>query len=598
MNTPKLPASITTEAWHAIGAEAVNGDWKIRCRDAKGKPLADYREGLVMTDAAATSLLLGRTPEEPVLIVSHALDVAAAAVLGRYAIAGPPDLLAEFTKGKHVLILAPLATFRTDAESQYAAVLRSACAMTWSVLPSVSVYQGLVDGRIDHDALSSLERRAEAVTPGLALTRTKAVTAAGSGLGDAVFVRLSDVKPQLVQWLWPGRMALGKLTILGGDPGLGKSLVSLDIAARVSNGDPWPDDPFIATVPGGVVLLNAEDDPADTVRPRLDAARANCSRISCLQAIKVANGPSGRPADRMFDLGADLNALRQVIRMTPGCKLVVIDPISAYLGAKNSHDNADIRSLLAPLAALAAEMNVAVVGVSHFNKGGGKAVYRMMGSIAFVAAARAAFGITKDPQDEQRRLMLPIKNNIGPDAGGLAYRVGPRGGTADPMAVGIDWEPEPVNLTAEEAFGGMNGQSQSDGVRTERDDAGDWLRSYLADGPKKASEVLKEANEVGISRSTLMRAKAATKVGSEKLAFGGGWAWKLPPPREGVHAIKVTTQGPHTTSGEHLGANEAENTAEATKVLTNDGVSTLSDHGHIGDPPVVAPEEGWTEERE
>ena len=119
-----------------------------------------------------------------------------------------------------------------------------------------------------------------------------------------------------------------------------------------------------------------------------------------------------------------MKALDEAIELTPDCRLVIVDPITAYCGGVDSHKNAEVRGLLAPLSNLAERHEVAVVAVSHLNKSaGGSAIYRTMGSLAFTAAARAVWGVTKDKGDSQRRLMLPVKNNIAPDVMGLAYSI-------------------------------------------------------------------------------------------------------------------------------------------------------------------------------
>ena len=177
-----------------------------------------------------------------------------------------------------------------------------------------------------------------------------------------VLVCMADVKPESVQWLWKKRFALGKLSLIAGDPDLGKSLLTLDMAARVSTGTGWPDAPELRTTPGGVVLLSAEDDPADTIRPRLDAAYADARRITLLQAIRDTDS-NGNVKARAFNLAIDIEALESAIAHVENCRLVIVDPISAYLGKTKSHENAEVRAVLAPLGELAARHGVAVVAV-------------------------------------------------------------------------------------------------------------------------------------------------------------------------------------------------------------------------------------------
>lgn len=244
---------------------------------------------------------------------------------------------------------------------------------------------------------------------------------------------IDRVQPQPLRWLWPGVIPRGKLTVLAGDPGLGKSFVTLDLAARASAGAPWPcGGP--ASGRSAVVMLNAEDDPADTIRPRLEGLGADLSRIVMLDS--VLDGP-GRYAE--FDLGLHAAELREAIERTAaetggetgdetgehgGVGLVVIDPVSAYVGATDSYNNAQVRAMLKPLADLAAHTGVAVVLVTHLRKNGdGAAVHRAMGSLAFTAAARVVLVATKHPDDPDLRVLSCAKSNLGADRRAFVYSI-------------------------------------------------------------------------------------------------------------------------------------------------------------------------------
>ncbi len=329
-------------------------------------------------------------------------------------------------------------------------------------------------------------------------------------------VLLSDVRPEPVGWLWPGRIALGKLTLLCGDPGLGHSFITLDLAARVSSGKCWPDLPLVPNPVGGVVLLSAEDDLADTIPPRLDAAGADTSRVVALQAVRRPQVGGGARED-YFDLTEDLPALEAAIRATADCRLVVIDPLTAYLGKTDSHKNAEVRAVLAKLFDLAARHKAAVLAVTHLNKAGGlPAIYRAMGSLAFVAAARAVWAVVRDDNDEtgRRRLFVPVKNNLGADESGLAYALEFVGETAR-----VAWETEPVVIRADDALGG--GQAS-----TAREDARRFVIDTLTahDGDVASDELSKAAKAEGISERTFRRArKAVAEVYKEK---GKGAQWR------------------------------------------------------------------------
>lgn len=214
---------------------------------------------------------------------------------------------------------------------------------------------------------------------------------------SAVVVSLDSIEPEPVEWLWPDRIALGKITMIAGDPGLGKSMISLAMAATVTVGGRWPVDR--AECPkGNVLLLSAEDALADTIRPRLDAAGADPSKVFALTFAKTIDPGTGQERLRSITLENDLAIIEQQIKRIGNVRLLVMDPISAYMGGIDSHRNTNVRALMAPLGDMADRQNVAVLCITHLNKGqGGNAIYRVTGSMAFVAAARASFLVVKDP---------------------------------------------------------------------------------------------------------------------------------------------------------------------------------------------------------
>lgn len=324
-------------------------------------------------------------------------------------------------------------------------------------------------------------------------------------------VRLSDVRPEHVEWLWPSRIPLGKLTILDGDPGLGKSTVSLDLAARVSRGLPMPGEPD-GRPPAGVVLLSAEDGLADTIRPRLDAAGADVSRIVALTAV-YDDG-----ADRLPTLPADLDRLEAAI-VAHEAELVVVDVLMAFLaGEVNAHRDQDVRGALAPLAAMAERTGTAILVLRHLNKStGGPAVYRGGGSIGIVGAARSALVVGRDPDDEGRLILAVTKSNLAPLASSLAYRIVDRDGAGS-----IAWEGA-SSLTAAQLLS----MPTSSEERSALDEAKVVLRDLLGNGPIPSKDVQRQARDAGISDATLRRAKDALGVRSIRDGFGGPWSWAL-----------------------------------------------------------------------
>ncbi len=342
----------------------------------------------------------------------------------------------------------------------------------------------------------------------------------------ADLVCFADVRSEVIRWLWPGRIAIGKVSMIAGDPGLGKSLVTLDMAARVSRGTPWPDRPGEPISVGAVVLLSAEDDAADTIRPRLDASGADVSKIMQLRGVNRTDLESGNVRSCAFCLEHDLEILEAAINVIPDCRLVVVDPISAYLGKTDSHVNAEVRAILAPLGDLASRLGVAIVAVTHLRKGEGPAIYRSIGSLAFAAAARAVWAVTKDSDDPTgaRRLFLPVKNNLASEGSGLAYYVRSAQGSTHPT---VCWEPEPVAVSADEA---MRLPARPRGpAASERDEIVDWLRGALADGPRLAKELYEEGIEAnGFAKRTIERARKAIKVVVYRPDNPGPWWWRLP----------------------------------------------------------------------
>jgi hypothetical protein len=342
---------------------------------------------------------------------------------------------------------------------------------------------------------------------------------------SAGLVRLADVVPEAVRWLWRQRVPRGKLTILDGDPGLGKSLITIDIAARVTRHAAMPDGTLPELEgPGGVVLLSAEDGLADTIRPRLEAAGADISRVVALAFVQDTQpGSEADPARvRRLPTLADLEALREAITAVDA-KVVIIDPLMAYLpGTTNAHRDQDVRQILAQLAALAEETGVALIVVRHLNKAaGGNPLYRGGGSIGIIGAARSGLLVAKDPDDETeaRRVLVPTKSNLSAPAPALAYHLEP--GEGEVVRVVWDGPSEHTAAALLEASGPAS-------ERSALEEAAAVLDLVLADGPRPVKEVEAEAKAAGIKERTLDRAKKQLGVKAHKDGFSGGWYWSRP----------------------------------------------------------------------
>ncbi len=342
---------------------------------------------------------------------------------------------------------------------------------------------------------------------------------------DILHRRASDITMESVRWLWPMRIARGKVSIIAGHPGLGKSQLTASLAAIVTTGGRWPVDRSEAPS-GRVVILSAEDDPADTIVPRLTAAGADTSRVHIIDAV-ADERDDGRKIRRTVDILRDLDRIDALLARLGDVALLIVDPITAYLGGIDSHRTSDVRGALAPLADMAMRHGTAVVAVSHLRKAAGaEALLRITGSLAFVAAARATYVVARDPQDEHRRLFLPAKNNLGDDRSGLAYRIGPATVGDGIETSRIVWDSEPVTVTADEALAAP----VEDEARTEREEAADWLRELLSGGPVRVSEIKREAKEAGLSWRTVERAKRAIGAHVVREGFGGQCRWSVTEP--------------------------------------------------------------------
>ncbi len=233
---------------------------------------------------------------------------------------------------------------------------------------------------------------------------------------------LSDIKSEQLHWLWEKRIPCGSLTILDGDPGIGKSLITLDLAARVTTGRPMPDG--TPGVQGNVVLIAPEDEAARTIKPRVEAAGGDPSRIHLLNVVNSTNHKTGETFLSPFTISEHfLTLIKTVQRTLPA--LVIIDPLMAVLGSRisASHDQ-KIRENLSLLSLLVQHSNCAVLIVRHLNKGNSEnPLYRGGGSIGIIATARTGLLVVQHPSNENQRLLVSIKNNLSEKTSNLTYQV-------------------------------------------------------------------------------------------------------------------------------------------------------------------------------
>jgi hypothetical protein len=398
------------------------------------------------------------------------------------------------------------------ALSCHAAGLRAKIVTLPGLPPKGDISDWFAAGHSREELLALVEQTSAYVPGAGNILNAHAQTGAQNGGApnarpQPVIVRLSDVQSEAVSWLWPGRLAVGKLTLLVGDPGLGKSWVTLDIAARLSAGRAWPDG-ALAVPPQSVLLVSAEDGLADTVRPRLDALGADPSRVHHLNGVREGD------RERAVQL-ADTSAFESAIEQT-GARAVIVDPVSAYLGKTDSHRDSDVRGLLAPLAAIAERRGVALLGVMHLSKGTQRpAIYRTIGSIAFTAAARIVIAVAADPEDNRRRIVAPIKSNVSAPPPALAFS----------LQMGqLVWEPDPVSdADVNRLLSGSTAGTKAKNAHPV--DA--WLRDALADGPVAMRDLERQAEALGISWRTVERAKERLDLNVKPLGFRGPWYWSL-----------------------------------------------------------------------
>jgi hypothetical protein len=316
-------------------------------------------------------------------------------------------------------------------------------------------------------------------------------------------MRMSDVQPQAVSFLWRPYLPVGKLTLLEGDPGQGKSWVAAAIAAGGSVGRGMPGmksfEPFRS------VFFSAEDGKADTFRPRLDALGANAELVYAHDLPLYLDTPEG-----IAELEREIEG-RQA-------RLVVIDSVMSFVGARTDvYRPNEVRAVLAPLAKLAETYGCVILAVRHITKSkGGRAIYAGQGSIDFTATARSVLLAGSSAQDPGEHALLYIKSNVSVLGAAIGYRVDESG---------FSWTGE-SRLTAADLLAAESAGDE----RAADEEARTFLRELLADGPLAARKVFEEARKARISEITLRRAKAREGVGAQKVGFkdGAKWLWSIP----------------------------------------------------------------------
>ncbi|MEY4685926.1 MAG: hypothetical protein RLZ25_2385 [Pseudomonadota bacterium] len=337
-------------------------------------------------------------------------------------------------------------------------------------------------------------------------------------------IQAASLQPEPIRWLWHGWLAKGKFHVFAGPPGTGKTTLAMAIAAAITRGDCLPDGS--KTCAGNVLIWSGEDDPKDTLCPRLLACGADLERVHF-----VGNVATGQD-ELNFDPSIHIDLIEKAAKVINGVSLLIVDPIVSAI-AGDSHKNAEVRRGLQPLVEVAERLDCAVLGLSHFSKGtsGRDPVERVTGSIAFAALARIVWSSAKMPDCDQEggsRILVRTKSNIGPDDGGVRF---------DLVQTELDGFPE---ITASKVQWGtlMEGTAfellQRAETQPEPENEDDqpevdvWLTEFLAHGPQTAKETFLAAKGEGFSKDQVKRSKQRLGISSGKHTFNGPWSWSLP----------------------------------------------------------------------
>jgi len=375
---------------------------------------------------------------------------------------------------------------------------------------------------------------------------------------------LADVESKEVEWLWRPYLPAGMLAMLSGDPAAGKTFLALAMAAALTTGRvPYPCEPC---APVDVLYMSVENDPACVIRPRFDSLGGDVERLHLLRGTVVGEGEETKQDGVWL---SDTSTLQDALDRTHA-RLLIVDPIQSYLGAEvDAHRSNETRPVLDGLVRLADEHQCCVLLLRHLSKApSGRAIHRGLGSIDLTGAVRSEMLAGNPPNDPQQRAMVQIKNNLGAYGPALGYE---------------------IDATGQFFWTGESTLTQSDllapegvGQDSAKDEAVEWLQTFLADGPRTARQLERAAREAGHTWATIRRAKQKAGAESRKVGLGEGWVWQLAD--QDAHEDAQDAQ--HTEMSifgedEHLDAKHVEDVEDAQNIV----MSTLGDGEHLGVKP-------------
>lgn len=319
-------------------------------------------------------------------------------------------------------------------------------------------------------------------------------------MAELKILNMDEISATEVEWLWYPYIPYGKITIVHGDPGDGKTMMILQLASILSRGDKLPCDDT-EREPIKIIYQTAEDGLSDTIKPRLLAGNADCTQIKVIDESEAALS--------MLD-----ERVEQAIIET-GAKVIILDPVQAYIGAQVDMNRAnEVRNVLSQLGRVAEKHGCAVILVGHLNKGQGKANYRGLGSIDFQATARSVLIVGRLKENKEVRVVAHEKSSLAPEGEPIAFELN--------KETGFAWKGH-YDISIDDLLYGVSREKKSE-------QAENLIVDSLSDGKCPQQLILKKAQNIGISKRVLDEAKKS--LGVKSIKEGNGWYWELPEEKE------------------------------------------------------------------